>query len=146
VAHEPPAASLLPDAEQASPAIVDIHETYMRDGFGPAMAKFIALTSLKGPIPAGFADQPADPAAFGFPTEDDGDCDEVIFPATMAASWVATSVGRRPGCVRGEAAGGPRRLVRPAGAEHEVVEELGRQPGLEQRRVEALQGDVAAKR
>jgi hypothetical protein len=106
VAHEPPAASLLPDAEQASPAIVDIHETYMRDGFGPAMAKFIALTSLKGPIPAGFADQPADPAAFGFPTEDDGDRGEVIFPSHHGGflggdfGWPATRMRSRRSCRR----------------------------------------------
>jgi hypothetical protein len=40
---------------------------------GPAMAKFIALSSHKGPVPADFAARPApDPAAFGLPTEDDG--------------------------------------------------------------------------
>ena len=73
VAHEPPAAQVLPDREQALAAAVDIHETYERDGIGPAMAKFIALTSLKGPIPAHFADGPGpDPADFGLPTEDDG--------------------------------------------------------------------------
>ena len=73
VAHEPPSAQVLPDREQALAAAVDIHETYERDGIGPAMAKFIALTSLKGPIPADFADGPGpDPADFGLPTEDDG--------------------------------------------------------------------------
>ena len=37
------------------------------------MAKFIALVSHEGPLPAGFADQPAPkPADFGSPTEDDG--------------------------------------------------------------------------
>ena len=73
VAHEPPAAQVLPDREQALAAAVDIHETYERDGIGPAMAKFIALTSLKGPIPADFAGGPGpDPADFGLPTEDDG--------------------------------------------------------------------------
>jgi pimeloyl-ACP methyl ester carboxylesterase len=79
VAHEPPAAQVLPDREQAFAAAVDIHETYMRDGIGPAMAKFIALTSLKGPIPADFADQPApDPAEFGLPTSDDGARDDPL--------------------------------------------------------------------
>jgi pimeloyl-ACP methyl ester carboxylesterase len=73
VAHEPPASQELPDREAALAANVDIHETYERSGFGPAMAKFIALVSLEGPIPAGWADQPApDPAMFGLPTEDDG--------------------------------------------------------------------------
>ena len=73
VAHEPPSAQALPDREQALAAAVDIHETYERDGIGPAMAKFIALTSLKGPIPDDFAGGPApDPADFGLPTDDDG--------------------------------------------------------------------------
>lgn len=72
VAHEPPASQEVPDREQALAACVDIHRTYERSGFGPAMAKFIALVSHQGPVPADFADQPVDPAAFGLPTEDDG--------------------------------------------------------------------------
>jgi len=73
VAHEPPAAQVLPDREQALAACLDIHETYQRSGIGPAMAKFITLVGHKGPIPADFADQPAPhPADFGLPTEDDG--------------------------------------------------------------------------
>jgi pimeloyl-ACP methyl ester carboxylesterase len=48
VAHEPPAAQVLPDREQALAAVVDIRETYERAGLGPAMAKFIALTGLRG--------------------------------------------------------------------------------------------------
>ena len=86
VAHEPPAASLLPDREQAQAAVVDIHETYKRDGFGPGMAKFIAITSVKGPIPPGFADEPVDPAAFGFPTEDDGDRDDPMLGRNIIAT------------------------------------------------------------
>ncbi|MDX6315364.1 MAG: hypothetical protein QOF44_4828 [Streptomyces sp.] len=73
VAHEPPVARVLPDREPALAACVDIHETYRRSGFGPAMAKFIAIVSYKGPIPVDYADRPApDPAMFGLPTEDDG--------------------------------------------------------------------------
>jgi pimeloyl-ACP methyl ester carboxylesterase len=73
VAHEPPIAQVLPDRESALAAAVDIHETYQRSGVGPAMAKFIALASHKGPIPSDFADRPdPDPAMFGLPTEDDG--------------------------------------------------------------------------
>jgi pimeloyl-ACP methyl ester carboxylesterase len=73
VAHEPPALRELPDSEIALAASVDIHDTYQRDGFGPAMAKFIALVSQQGPLPADYADRPApDPAAFGLPAEDDG--------------------------------------------------------------------------
>jgi pimeloyl-ACP methyl ester carboxylesterase len=75
VAHEPPTVQVLPDREQASAAVQNVRETYLRDGIGPGMGKFIALTSTPGPIPADFADQPApDPAAFGLPEhEDDGD-------------------------------------------------------------------------
>jgi pimeloyl-ACP methyl ester carboxylesterase len=72
VAHEPPLATVLADREEALAAVVDVHETYERAGFGPAMTKFIALTMVKGRIPAEFPDRQVDPAAFGLPTEDDG--------------------------------------------------------------------------
>ncbi|MRH92089.1 alpha/beta fold hydrolase [Nocardia sp. SYP-A9097] len=72
VAHEPPAAQVLPDQEQALAGIESIRKTYQESGFGPAMARFIGLVSIKGEIPASFADQPVDPAMFGLPTEDDG--------------------------------------------------------------------------
>jgi pimeloyl-ACP methyl ester carboxylesterase len=76
VAHEPPSATVLPDREEALAAIVDIHETYERDGLGPGMAKFIAITGLKGPIPTDFGDTAPNPADFGLPTEDDGSRDD----------------------------------------------------------------------
>ena len=73
VAHEPPAAQMLPDREAALAACVDIRETDRRSGFGPGMAKVIKIVSYQGPIPADYVDQPApDPAMFGLPTEDDG--------------------------------------------------------------------------
>ncbi|HEX5878963.1 MAG TPA: alpha/beta hydrolase [Actinomycetota bacterium] len=73
VAHEPPAAAVLPDREFALAANRDIHQTYLRSGLGPAMAKFIAIASHTGPIPADYLERPApDPAMFGLPTEDDG--------------------------------------------------------------------------
>jgi pimeloyl-ACP methyl ester carboxylesterase len=73
VAHEPPAAEVLPDREPALAAAADVHGTYLRSGFGPAMAKFIAFVSHKGPIPTDYLDRPApEPAMFGLPTEDDG--------------------------------------------------------------------------
>src|SRR5258707_7122339 len=37
VAHEPPILLVLPDREAALAAARDIHETYMRSGFGPGM-------------------------------------------------------------------------------------------------------------
>jgi hypothetical protein len=76
VAHEPPDAQVLPDREQALAAVLDIHETYERDGLGPAMAKFLVLTSLKGPIPADFGEPAPNPADFGLPTEDDDSRDD----------------------------------------------------------------------
>jgi pimeloyl-ACP methyl ester carboxylesterase len=79
VAHEPPSAPVLPDSEAALAATADIHATYERDGFGPAMGKFLALTTLKGPIPADFPTQPPiDPAMFGLPTDDDGTRDDAL--------------------------------------------------------------------
>lgn len=73
VAHEPPLIQVLPDREVALQASVDISETYQQSGFGPAMAKFIALVMHKGELPADYARQPdPDPAVFGLPTEDDG--------------------------------------------------------------------------
>lgn len=73
VAHEPPLAALLPDRDAVLAANRDIGETYRRSGFGPAMAKFLQLVMVHGPLPASYADQPdADPAEFGLPTHDDG--------------------------------------------------------------------------
>lgn len=73
VAHEPPAASALPDAEVAIAACRDIQATYQRSGFGPAMAKFIGLVGAQGPLPADYLDRPApDPAMLGLPADDDG--------------------------------------------------------------------------
>ena len=84
VAHEPPAAQELPDREPALAACEGIKETYQREGFGPAMAKFIALVSCQGPIPAGFADQPGpDPATFGLPAVDDGSRDDALLCLNM---------------------------------------------------------------
>jgi pimeloyl-ACP methyl ester carboxylesterase len=87
VAHEPPSAYLLPDAEQARAAFDHVQETYQREGFGPAMAKFLVLSSLKGPIPADFAELPApSPADFGLPTEDDGSRDDPLLGANNGAT------------------------------------------------------------
>jgi pimeloyl-ACP methyl ester carboxylesterase len=86
VAHEPPDAHVLPDREEALAAVKDITETYQRNGWGPAMAKFIMVVSYKGSIPADFADQPVDPAMFGMPTEDDGSRDDPMFGGNMSAT------------------------------------------------------------
>jgi pimeloyl-ACP methyl ester carboxylesterase len=87
VAHEPPTAQVLPDREAALAAAEDIHETYLRSGMGPAMAKFIALVSYQGEIPAGYVDQPApDPAMFGLPTQDDGLRSDPLLGQNMVSS------------------------------------------------------------
>ena len=87
VAHEPAMGQLLPDREQALAASRDIHETYLLDGFGPAMAKFIALVSYEGELPQDYLDQPAaDPAIFGLPAEDDGGRDDPLLGQNMISS------------------------------------------------------------
>ncbi|MEO3869976.1 alpha/beta hydrolase [Nonomuraea sp. B12E4] len=80
VAHEPPAVQVLPDREEALAATLDIRRTYEQDGFGPAMVKFLAISSLQGEIPADFAGRPMrSPAELGLPAEDDGARDDALF-------------------------------------------------------------------
>ena len=83
VAHEPPLATVLPDREEALSATEDIHETYARDGLGPAMAKFIAFTSVRGPTPPDFPEHAPNPADVGLPTEDDGSRDHPLLGPHM---------------------------------------------------------------
>ena len=84
VAHEPPNAAVLPDRERVLAAMRDIHETYRRSGMGPGMAKFIALVSVMGEIPADYADRPApDPAVFGLPAVDDGSRNDPLLGQNM---------------------------------------------------------------
>jgi pimeloyl-ACP methyl ester carboxylesterase len=84
VAHEPPSAQDLPDREPVLAACEGIKQTYLREGYGPAMAKFIALVSYDGPLPDGYADQPGpDPAMFGLPTVDDGARDDALLRLNM---------------------------------------------------------------
>jgi len=79
VAHEPPAVTVVPDAEVALAANDDIGATYQKEGTGPAMAKFISLVMQEGPLSASYLEQPApDPAMFGLPTEDDGSRDDPL--------------------------------------------------------------------
>ena len=128
VAHEPPAAYLLPDGEQALAAFGHVQETYQREGFGPGMAKFLMLASLKGPIPANFAELPApSPAEFGLPTEDDGSRDDPL----LGANNGTTTYEHDFGALRAAST----RIVIGAGAESEgemthraalaVAEQLG---------------------
>ena len=84
VAHEPPAAQLLPDRDVVLAACRDMHETYLRSGAGPAMAKFIALVMQRGPLPADYLSRPApDPAAFGLSSADDGSRNDPLVGLNM---------------------------------------------------------------
>ncbi|MFD6882617.1 MULTISPECIES: alpha/beta fold hydrolase [unclassified Rhodococcus (in: high G+C Gram-positive bacteria)] len=79
VAHEPPIAGILPDRDGLVAACADIHDTYLRSGMGPAMAKFITLVGWKGELSDAYFEAPApDPSAFGLPTEDDGTRDDPL--------------------------------------------------------------------
>ena len=83
VAHEPPIATVLGDREEVLAVTDDIHETYQRDGLGPAMAKFIAFTSVRGPTPPDFPNHAPNPADVGLPTEDDGSRDHPLLGPHM---------------------------------------------------------------
>jgi pimeloyl-ACP methyl ester carboxylesterase len=84
VAHEPPVAGVLPDAEVMVAKMRANHELYRAEGWGPAMAYFIALASHVGPLPADWLDRPApDAATFGLPTEDDGSRDDPLFGVNL---------------------------------------------------------------
>lgn len=85
VAHEPPLTALLEDAEMASRVNADIIDTYQRDGYGPAMAKFIELVMHIGPLSDDYLDEPPpDPAEYGLPTEDDGSRDDLLLAGNLA--------------------------------------------------------------
>lgn len=85
VAHEPPLVALLEDRETAIKVNADIVETYRRAGYGPAMAKFIQLVMIQGPLPDDYLDQPApDPAQFGLPAEDNGSRDDPLLSGNLA--------------------------------------------------------------
>src|ERR671922_395823 len=59
VAHEPPAAQVIPDREQALAAARAIHDTYQRRGWGAGMAHFFAIPSHRGPFTAESVARPA---------------------------------------------------------------------------------------
>jgi pimeloyl-ACP methyl ester carboxylesterase len=85
VSHEPPVITLLEDRQMAIKANADIVDTYQRDGFGPAMAKFIQLVMHQGLLPDDYLERPArDPAQFGLPTADDGSRDDLLLSGNLA--------------------------------------------------------------
>jgi pimeloyl-ACP methyl ester carboxylesterase len=85
VSHEPPVTTLLEDGQMAIKVNADIVDTYQREGFGPAMAKFIQLVMHQGLLPDDYLDRPApDPGQFGLPTEDDGSRDDLLLSGNLA--------------------------------------------------------------
>lgn len=85
VAHEPPVITLLEDCQMALKVNADIVDTYQREGFGRAMAKFIQLVMYEGLLPDDYLDGPApDPAQFGLPTDDDGSRDDLLLSGNLA--------------------------------------------------------------
>ncbi|MEU0047182.1 alpha/beta fold hydrolase [Streptomyces werraensis] len=113
VAHEPPLITLTPDGPAAVRARARVRETYEKRGWGAGMAAFVAMTSWAGEFTdAYFAQPPADPAAFGMPTEDDGSRDD---PLLSDRSWAVS--GYRPDADAITAA--PTRVVIAVGEESE---------------------------
>jgi pimeloyl-ACP methyl ester carboxylesterase len=89
VAHEPPLITVLPDAAAAERARAGVRDVYEAKGSGAGMAAFIAMTSWRGEFTDEyFAQPPADPVAFGMPTEDDGSRDD---PLLSDRSWAVSS-------------------------------------------------------
>src|SRR5690606_1671359 len=128
VAHEPPLAQLLPERDAALQVIRGIHQTYQESGLGPAMARFIAVSTHQGEVPADlFEDGGPDPAMFGLPTEDEGRRDDALLgqnlvpctsyqpdlEALRAARRAAGRLPRRPRRL-------PGRRVRPDGRARRV--------------------------
>ncbi len=132
VAHEPPIVDVLPDRDAALAASRAVHETYLRDGFGAGMARFISLVMHRGPLPDDWAEQPApDPAMFGLPVGDDGSRDDPLLGQNIGSS---TEHELDFGAIRAAST----RVVVAAGAESDgelahraavaVAERLGTEP------------------
>ena len=57
VAHEPPLTQLLDDADEHARSAREVHDTYLSEGIGPAMGKFLASAGLDQDPPQPPADQ-----------------------------------------------------------------------------------------
>ena len=115
VAHEPPLIPVLPDADAAERARAAFRDAYEAGGSGPGMAAFILMSSWQGEFTDEyFAQPPADPAAFGMSTEDDGSRDD---PLLSDRSWAISSY--RPDV--NALAAAPTRIVVAVGEESEGV-------------------------
>src|SRR5436305_320636 len=70
VAHEPPLIPVLPDAAAAERARAAVRDAYEAGGSGAGMAAFMTMASWRGEFTEEyFARPPADPAAFGMPSQ-----------------------------------------------------------------------------
>ncbi|MBC2933691.1 alpha/beta fold hydrolase [Nocardioides sp. zg-1228] len=133
VAHEPPMAGLLPDADAIARACDDMVATYDAAGQGPAMARFIGLVTHRGEVTG---DEPApDPAMFGLPTEDDGSRDDPLMANVRGGGVISVpdldAVRAAPTRVVvgvGEESGGPDDGEIAGRAAHAVARALGQEP------------------
>ena len=87
VAHEPPLAGILPDAEAALAVCRAVHDAYEAHGFGVGMARFILAVSHQGPMTPELASQPdPDPTMFGLPAVDDGNRTDALLGQNIVSS------------------------------------------------------------
>ncbi len=133
VAHEPPMAGLLPDAEAVGRACADMVAVYDASGLGPAMARFIGMVMHRGEVTG---DEPApDPAMFGLPAEDDGSRNDPLM-ANMRGEGVTRtpdleairSAATRVVVGVGEESGGPLDGEIACRAAYAVAHALGQEP------------------
>ncbi|GAB3822503.1 alpha/beta hydrolase [Tessaracoccus terricola] len=115
VAHEPPLTQFLPDRRHVRQAMADIADSYQREGFGPAMARFITLVMHDGELDEDYLRAPVpEPQAFGLPTTDDGSRDDPMLAGSihngpsheLDASAIAAVSGRIRVGVGDESGGG----------------------------------------
>lgn len=89
VAHEPPLIPVLGDYAAAERARAAVRDAYEAGGSHAGMAAFMAMASWPGEYTDEyFAQPPADPAAFGMPTDDDGSRHD---PLLSDRSWAISS-------------------------------------------------------
>jgi clorobiocin biosynthesis protein CloN7 len=63
IAHEPPLALLLPDADEARAGVQEVYDAYRGSGIGAAWQRFISFTGIDMPAPSGSTPGTADPSA-----------------------------------------------------------------------------------
>lgn len=114
VAHEPPLTQFLPDRRHVQRVMGEIGDSYQREGFGPAMARFIKLVMHDGELDEDYLHAPApEPQVFGLPTTDDGSRDDPMLagsihngPSHQLDASAITAVSRRIRIGVGDESGG----------------------------------------